>query len=70
MANKVSPNMWGKVALNVLYNIVILLSFYAIYTGFTTGHYEYVLAGVFGAAIFIILKLKLIKQVKDSTKQP
>jgi hypothetical protein len=62
--------MWWKIALNVLYNIVILISFYAIYMGFSTGHYEYVLAGVFSAAIFIILKLKLIKQVKDSTKQP
>ena len=62
--------MWGKVALNVLYNIVILLSFYSIYIGFTTGHYAYVLAGVFSATVFIILKLKLIKQVKDSTKQP
>lgn len=62
--------MWWKVLLNVFYNIAILLSFYAIYIGFSTGHYEYVLAGVFGAAIFIILKLKLIKQVKDSTKQP
>ena len=68
--SKISPNMWGKVALNVLYNIVILLSFYAIYTGFSVGHYEYVLAGVFSAAIFIILKLKLIKQVKENTKQP
>ena len=62
--------MWKKVALNVFYNIVILLSFYAIYTGFSTGHYEYVLAGVFSAAIFIILKLKLIKQIKEVTKQP
>ena len=62
--------MWWKVLLNVFYNIAILSSFYAIYIGFSTGHYEYVLAGVFSAAIFIILKLKLIKQVKDSTKQP
>ncbi len=62
--------MWGKVALNVFYNIIILLSFYAIYIGFSTGHYEYVLAGVFSAAIFIILKLKLVKQVKEITKRP
>ncbi len=61
--------MWWKVLLNVFYTVAILLSIYAIYIGFATGHYEYVLAGVFSAAIFIILKLKLIKQVKDSTKQ-
>jgi hypothetical protein len=62
--------MWGKVALNVFYNIAIFLSFYAIYIGFTTGYYAYVLAGAFSATVFIILKLKLIKQVKEKTKQP
>ncbi len=63
-------NMWKKIALNVFYNIAILLSLYAIYTGISTGRYEFCLAGVFVAAIFIILKLKLIKQIKETTKQP
>lgn len=62
--------MWWKIALNAFYTVAIVLSFYAIYIGFSSGYYEYVLAGVFSAAIFIILKLKLIKQVKEITKQP
>ena len=63
-------NMWKKLALNVFYNIAIIISFYAIYIGFSTGHYAYVLAGVFTATVFIILKLKLVKQIKETTKQP
>jgi len=62
--------MWKKIALNVLYNIAILLSLYAIYIGFESKRYEFCLAGVFTAAIFIILKLKLVKQIKETTKQP
>jgi hypothetical protein len=62
--------MWLKVALNVLYNIAILLSVYAFYIGIVNQRYEFCLAGVFAAAIFIILKLKLIKQVKEENKQP
>jgi hypothetical protein len=62
--------MWKKVALNVLYNVIILISLYAIYIGVDKQRYEFCLAGLFTAAIFIILKLKLIKQVKETTKQP
>lgn len=62
--------MWKKVALNVLYNIAILLSMYAVYIGFDTKRYEFCMVGAFSAAIFIILKLKLIKQVKEENKQP
>ena len=70
MWRKIDINMWGKVALNVFYNIAIILSFYAIYIGFTTGFYAYILAGAFSATIFIILKLKLVKHIKEITKQP
>ncbi len=62
--------MLGKLALNIFYNIAIIVSFYSIYLGFSTGHYAYVLTGVFTATVFIILKLKLVKQVKERTKQP
>jgi hypothetical protein len=62
--------MWKKIALNVLYNVIILISLYAIYVGIDSKRYEFCLAGVFTAAIFVILKLKLIKQIKETTKQP
>ncbi|MEO8887042.1 MAG: DUF6358 family protein [Mucilaginibacter sp.] len=62
--------MWKKIALNVLYNIVILISLYAIYIGVDSKRYEFCLAGAFAAAIVVILKLKLIKQIKETTKQP
>jgi hypothetical protein len=62
--------MAKKLALNVFYNIAIFICFVAIYQGFTGKRYEFILAGAFVAAIFIVLKIKLIKEMRNSTKKP
>jgi hypothetical protein len=62
--------MWKKAALNLLCNIGLFACFLGVYTGFTTAHYEFVLAGAFGAVIFVLLKLRLIKDIRNLTKKP
>ena len=60
--------MRKKIALNVFYNISIFICLILIYNGFKDKHYEYVAGGVFIAAIFIILKIRLLKEVRDIQK--
>jgi hypothetical protein len=60
--------MGKKFALNVFYNIVIMLCLVCIYTGFEHARYEYVLAGAFIGGIIITLKIKLVKEVKNAQK--
>jgi len=62
--------MWKKAILNFFCNIAIFLCLLAIYAGFEYKNYEFVLAGVFGGAIFIALKIRLIKDIKNLTKKP
>jgi hypothetical protein len=37
-----------------------------IYNGFVDKHYEYIAGAVFIGAIFIILKIRLLKEVRDT----
>ena len=53
-----------KLFLNVLYTVGIVISLYTVYWGFTHGQYAFLLGGVFIAAIFIVLKIRLVKQVR------
>jgi len=57
--------------LNVLYNIVI---FICLITGYQYGieqkQYWYILGAVIIIAIFITLKIRLLKQVKSAQKKP
>ncbi len=62
--------MLWKILLNVFYTLAIVVSMYFVYMGFINKRYEFCLAGAFSAGIFIILKLKLIKQVKEGNKKP
>jgi hypothetical protein len=62
--------MWKKVALNLLVNIGLFVCLLGIYLGVDKKNYEFVLAGVFGAAVFIALKIRLIKEIKNLTKKP
>ena len=39
------------------------------YWGINNTRYEFVAAGVFVAAIFIVLKIKIIKQVRSNIKK-
>jgi hypothetical protein len=39
-----------------------------IYNGFADKRYEFVLAGVFGGAIFVVLKIRQLKNIRDTLK--
>jgi len=62
--------MWKKAALNFLCNIAVFICLLAIYWGFEYKNYEFVLAGIFGGAVFIAIKIRLIKDIKKLTKKP
>ena len=61
--------MGKKILLNTLYNVGIFISLMTAYWGITNTRYEYVAVGVFIAAIFVILKVKLLKEVKSNIKK-
>ena len=50
--------------LSVLYNLIIFISLYTVYWGFNNKRYEFLAGGVFIAVIFIVLKIRLLKQVR------
>jgi len=60
--------MGTKILLNTLYNVGIFITLMTAYWAFSNSRYEFVAAGVFVAAIFVVLKIKLIKQVKSGIK--
>ena len=62
--------MGKKLALNVLYNIAIFICLALVYYGFDHPRYEYVAGGVFIGAVFVILKIRLLKEVRDMQKKP
>jgi hypothetical protein len=62
--------MGKKIALNVVYNLGIFLCLLVGYSGFEHKRYEYVLGTVFIAAILIILKVRLIKEIRSAQKTP
>lgn len=61
--------MGKKILLNTLYNVGIFISLMTAYWGFTNARYEYVAAGVAVAAIFVFLKVKVIKEVRSNIKK-
>jgi len=62
--------MWKKAALNLLCNLGLFACLLGVYWGFEYKNYEFVLAGAFGAAVFVVLKIRLIKEIKNLTKKP
>ncbi|WP_374948386.1 DUF6358 family protein [Mucilaginibacter sp.] len=60
--------MGKKVALNVFYNLVIFVCILVIYSAFEHGRYEYILACAFIAGIIITLKIRLIKEIKNTQR--
>jgi len=61
--------MWKKVTLNVLYNICIFLCFIGAYQyGIVQKQYIYILAAAIFITIFIILKIRLIKEIRNTQK--
>ena len=61
--------MGKKLALNVFYNIAIFVCLIIGYSGIEHKRYEYVLGTVFLAALLIVFKIKLIKEIKAANKQ-
>jgi uncharacterized membrane protein YgaE (UPF0421/DUF939 family) len=61
--------MGKKILLNTVYNIGIFLALMTGYWGITNTRYEYVAVGIFIAAIFVFLKVKLIKEVRSNVKK-
>jgi hypothetical protein len=57
--------MAGRMFLSVLYNLGIFISLYTVYWGYTNKRYEFVVGALFIAAIFIVLKIRLLKQVRS-----
>jgi phosphotransferase system glucose/maltose/N-acetylglucosamine-specific IIC component len=62
--------MGKKFILNVLYNLGILLCILIAYSAIEHARYEYLLAVVFIAGILISLKIKLIKDIKNTQRNP
>jgi hypothetical protein len=62
--------MGKKLALNVLYNICIFICLALAYYGFTKPRYDYIAGAVFIGAVFVILKVRLLKEVRNMQNKP
>lgn len=60
--------MKKKIFLSTLYNLCIFGCLILGWTGISDKHYEYVIAAVFGLVIFVALKIKLLKDVRNTLK--
>lgn len=62
--------MGKKLALNVLYSIGIFVCAVTIYWAVPLKRYEFIVGAAFIAAMFVILKIKLLKELKNTQKNP
>ena len=62
--------MGKKIALNVLYNVGIVVCLFEGYLFYVNKHYTYVAIAAITAAILIVLKLRLIKQIRGMNRKP
>jgi len=62
--------MGKKLALNVLYNVGIFICLILVYEGALNKHYEYIAGAVFIGAILVILKIRLLKEVRNMQNKP
>jgi len=56
--------MAGKMFLSVLYNIIIFICLYLVYWSYSHTRYDFLVAAVIVAGVFVVLKLSLLKQVR------
>ncbi len=56
-----------KILLNIFYNVSILLLGMSVVWSFNRSRYELVAAAVFAIAMVVILKIRLIRQIKEIT---
>lgn len=63
--------MVKKVALNVLYNIGIFVCLVMAYTfGFEHPHWDYLACAVILGGVLVVLKIRLVKEVRGMQKKP
>ena len=62
--------MGKRIALNVLYNVGIMLCLFTGYWGIENKQYAYVLGAAFIAAICIVFKVRLLREIKAMNKKP
>ena len=62
--------MGKKIALNVIYNLALVFCIIMIWTGISQSRYEYILGAVFIGAVFVILKIRLLKEVRNMQNKP
>lgn len=61
--------MGPKLFLSVVYNIGIFICLYIVYWGYTHEQYASLIGALFVAVMFVILKIRLLKQVR-ATERP
>ena len=61
--------MGKKIAFNVLYNLGIFLCILIAYSGFEYARYEYVLGAIFIGTILVVLKIRLLKEIREMQKK-
>jgi hypothetical protein len=61
--------MGFKLVLNVLYTIGVVLCAFVAYQYFLTKNYPVVGVAIFAGVVVIILKIRLLKDVKNSQKK-
>ncbi|SMC73330.1 DUF6358 family protein [Pedobacter nyackensis] len=60
--------MGKKIALNVFYNLGIILSIFGMIWGYNNKTYIAIILFVVTAAFFLYLKLQLVKEMRNSLK--
>ncbi|MBC7399146.1 MAG: hypothetical protein H7289_04310 [Mucilaginibacter sp.] len=60
--------MRNKIFLSTLYNLCIFGCIILGWTGITDKQYVYIAAAAFGLVIFVVLKIKLLKDVRNTLK--
>lgn len=61
--------MVKKIALNVFYNLGIIVSVFGIFWAFSNGKYPVIALFVATAGFFLYVKIQLIKEMRDNLKK-
>ena len=58
-----------KFILNILYSICIVICLVTIYSGVKNNNWAFVLGAAFICALVVVFKLRLLKDIKNTTKK-
>jgi len=62
--------MGKKLLLNTLYSIGIFICILLVYKGFSAKEYWYIPGGLFVGAILLVLKIRILREVRNMQKKP